>query len=96
MSNKCQFLFVGERNLESNGSSFQSVKGPSKPIQKGTIQERNFYQCFCARSYQSYSALYLHVKLKHGVILSFKALKEKSTEWSGSTKNVYYEFGEDR
>jgi hypothetical protein len=52
------------------------------------LQERTFYQCYCARNYLSYSALYLHVKNKHNQNLSFKNFCRRRTHWSGSVKNV--------
>ena len=61
-----------------------------KQLKKGKLQERNFYQCFCARTYQSYSALNLHVKIKHEEIIDYKHLRQVSSEWSGNVKNVYY------
>lgn len=82
-------------NDESNHNSSPHVKSRQSMSQKSALQERNFYQCFCARSYQSYSALYLHVKIKHEGIMTFKSLKQRNSEWSGSIKNVYYEFVEE-
>jgi hypothetical protein len=35
------------------------------------------------------------VKIKHNQNLSFKSLKKQTTEWSGSIKNIYFEFVED-
>lgn len=50
--------------------------------------------CFCSKKYNSYSALYLHVKKTHGHSLNMKCLRVKHHRWSGSIKNVFYEFHE--
>ena len=55
---------------------------------------REFYLCFCTKKYYSYSGLYLHVKKTHGHSLNMKCLRVKHHRWSGSIKNVFYEFHE--
>lgn len=71
-----------------------SPSPPSNNAKKTTV-EREFYVCFCAKSYNSYSALYLHAKKKHDQNLTMKCLKFKKHEWSGNVKNIYYEFVEE-
>ena len=51
--------------------------------------------CFCSKKYHSYSALYLHVKKVHDKSLNMKCLKVRSHQWSGSVKNIIYEFHEE-
>jgi hypothetical protein len=67
----------------------QHVKSTTTATDKNSsLQERTYYQCFCMKNYQSYSALYLHVKNKHHSNLSFKAFRSRKTNWSGSIKNI--------
>ncbi len=63
-------------------------KGGEGINEKSNLLERKYYQCYCAKNYQSYSALYLHVKNKHNQNLSFKSFNQQRVEWSGSVKNI--------
>lgn len=66
-------------DADKNNSSSHEGNHPTKEInkksKKGGAKVRHFYQCFCARTYLSYSALYMHAKLKHKENLSLQSLK---------------------
>ena len=55
------------------------------------------YICSCRKEYNSFPALYLHNKIKHGIHLKVENKKNmvRRSVWSGTRKKTIYEFPEE-
>ena len=86
---------VRERNSKNNATILSRQQSRRSSTQKNPTVE--VFNCACGKTYNSFPALYLHNKLKHGLTIRAKqkAKMMKRKVWSGKNKKIIYEFGDD-
>ena len=86
---------VQELNPRSNASRPSRQHNRRSSTHKNSTVE--VFNCACGKTYNSFPALYLHNKLKHGLTIRAKqkAKMMKRKVWSGKNKKIIYEFGDD-